>query len=208
MTKSLVKVIAFVGFFALLLSGCKMPASTPPTEEVVSTPIPIQTDELGLETEPADEGEADEGEEQPAPTATLEGDQSPEAEPTATSEPTEVVPVPTITTPAEYTINEGEYAYCLARRFDLNPEDLLSINNLDPDELIEPGTTLQIPQEGSWPGDDRSLLSHPTDHTVSAGETVYSIACDYGDVTPEAIIAVNNLEEPYELSPGQTLFIP
>jgi LysM repeat protein len=43
---------------------------------------------------------------------------------------------------------------------------------------------------------------------VTTGETIYSIACFYGDVSPEAIIAVNQLEEPYDLSPGQALNIP
>ncbi len=207
MTKTLGKVIACVVFFSLILAGCKMPASTPPIEEILTTPIPIQTEDLDFETEPEGD-EVDEGEETSPSTATLVGDEAPEAEPTSTPEPTEVVPVPTVTRPAEYTLREGEYAYCLARRFDLNPEDLLSINDLGPNELVEPGATLQIPQEGSWPGDDRSLLPHPTTHTVSSGETIYSIACDYGDVSPEAIIAVNHLEEPYDLNPGQTLSIP
>ena len=48
------------------------------------------------------------------------------------------------------------------------------------------------------------LNPHPDTYTVEAGDTVYSIACFYGDVSPEAIIAVNQLEEPYELTAGQT----
>jgi LysM repeat protein len=43
---------------------------------------------------------------------------------------------------------------------------------------------------------------------VSSGETIYSIACYYGDVSPEAIIALNGLEEPYKLTAGQKLNIP
>ncbi|MFN2303179.1 MAG: LysM peptidoglycan-binding domain-containing protein, partial [Anaerolineales bacterium] len=103
-------------------------------------------------------------------------------------------------------LKDGEFLYCIARRFDLNVADLISLNNLG--NTVSPGTTIQIPQDSSWPDGSRALLSHPTTHTVSAGETIYSIACTYGDVSPEAIIAVNQLEEPYELSPGQVLNIP
>lgn len=203
MTKKISIVIVSVVLFALVLSGCKMPASkapTTPTGQAMTTPIRIQTDspELMTQTEVA----------KSANTATLGVGESPEAQPTNTPEPTEVIPVPTLTRPAEYTLEEDEFLYCIARRFDLNPQDLLDLNNLGPDDLLSPGMTIQIPQTGSWPGDTRALLPHPTSHTVTQGESIYSIACDYGDVSPEAIIAVNQLEEPYDLTPGQTLNIP
>lgn len=199
MTKNLGNVIVSVVLFALLLSGCKLPASQAPTtppDEIMTTPIRIQTDspELMTQTTVAE----------PANTATLSVDESPAATPTNTPEPTVVVP--TLTRPAEYTVKDGEYPYCLARRFDLNPEDLLSLNNIGGE--VSPGTTLQIPQTGSWPGDNRALNPHPTTHTVASAETIYEIACYYGDVSPEAIIAVNQLEEPYTVTPGQTLNIP
>jgi len=108
----------------------------------------------------------------------------------------------------EYTLKEGEFPFCIARRFNVNPQDLLAVNNIVEGQLVSPGTSLQIPQTGSWPGDTRTLKPHPTTHTVSAGDTVNSIACEYGDVTPEAIIAVNKLEEPYTLTAGQALQIP
>jgi LysM repeat protein len=203
MTKNTGSVIVSLVLFSLLLSGCKLPASTAPdtsTPQVMTTPIRIQTDtpEWMAQTEVAQFTETeqpDTGEEPlPAPTDTLE--------------PTEVVVVPTVTRPTEYTLQEGEFPFCIARRFDLNPEDLLALNNLEMDELVSPGTTLQIPQTGSWQGEGRVRNPHPTTHTVTAGETIYSIACFYGDVSPEAIVAVNNLEEPYDLTPGQTLSIP
>lgn len=201
MTKKFNTVIVCLVFLTLLLSGCKMPASQPPTEEMgeaQTTPIRIQTDspQFMTQTAVAKVPQTDTEETEVAPT------------PTITPEPTEVIPVPTVTTPAEYTVNEGEFPFCIARRFNINPEDLLTLNNIADGQLISPGTTLQIPQTGSWPGDTRTLKPHPTTHTVTAGETVYSIACEYGDVTPEAIIAVNQLEEPYDLTAGQTLQIP
>lgn len=203
MTKQIGKVIVSVVIIALLLSGCKMPASKAPTtppEQIMTTPIRLQTDTPGEMTEiPVEE---------PVHTATLEPGEDAPPPPTNTPEPTIAVAVPTVTRPAEYTLREGEFPYCIARRFNLNIADLLSLNNLSSNALLSPGTTLQIPQTGTWVGEGRVRNPHPTTHTVTTGETIYSIACFYGDVSPEAIIAVNQLEEPYDLSPGQALNIP
>ena len=199
MTKKLGRVIVSAVLFILLLSGCKMPASKAPetaTEEMKTTPIRIQTDspKSAVPTESVKPTDIIPEEVVPTPTNTLP--------------PTEVVAVPTLTRPAEYTLKEGEYIFCIARRFDLNPDDLLEINGLGPNDLLSPGTVLQIPQTGTWEGEGRVRIPHPTGHAVEAGETIYSIACDYGDVSPEAIIAVNGLEEPYDLTVGQMLNIP
>lgn len=198
MTRKLLLGTVSLMLFSLLLTGCKLPASTAPEipeEEMMTTPILIVTEAPVSQT----------------PTAMVL-DPDAEAEEPLTPEPTDIpeptVMVPTVTRPAEYTLRDGEFPFCIARRFDLDPQELLSLNNLGPNTFIEPGTTLQIPQTGTWPGEDRSLRPHPTTHTVTAGETIYSIACFYGPVTPEAIIAVNQLEEPFELTTGQSLSIP
>lgn len=199
MTKKFNTVIVSLVFLTLLLSGCKMPASQPPTEETgeaQTTPIRIQTDSPQFMTQTAVAKAVQTEETEVVPT------------PTNTPEPTEVIPVPTVTKPAEYTLKDGEFLFCIARRFNVNPEDLLEVNGITEGELLSPGTEIQIPQTGTWPGESRTLQPHPTTHIVTAGDTVYSIACEYGDVTPEAIIAVNQLEEPYDLTAGQTLQIP
>jgi len=121
-----------------------------------------------------------------------------------------VVPtgIPTITAPSSYTLRTGEYVYCIARRFDVNPADLLALNGLGPYSVVYSGLTLQIPQSGGgFPG-QRSLLNHPTTYTVVSGDTIYAIACQFGDVTPEAIAYANKLQEPYRLQAGQDLIIP
>ncbi|MDY6873831.1 MAG: LysM peptidoglycan-binding domain-containing protein [Chloroflexota bacterium] len=201
MTKRLPQVIVCVVLLALVLTGCKMPASKAPateTEQAMTTPIRLQTNSPEEKTQTA----VSKGLSSTATTIAL----APTA--TNTPEPTEVIIIPTVTRPAEYTVQEGEFPYCIARRFNLNPADLISVNGLGEGEIVSPGTTLQIPQTGSWTGEGRVRNPHPDTYTVSAGDTVYSIACFYGDVSPEAIIAVNNLEEPYTLTAGQTLDIP
>lgn len=203
MTKRSALVIVSFILFTLMLSGCKLPASKAPvteTDQAMTTPIRIQTDSPTFMTQTAIAK---------APgTATLGEGETAAPTPTNTPEPTEAVVVPTVTRPATYTLKEGEFPYCIARRFNLDPVDLLSINNLSGDQLVSPGTTLQIPSTGSWAGDGRIRNPHPTTYTVDSGETIYSIACYFGDVSPEAIIAVNHLEEPYDLTPGQKLNIP
>lgn len=200
MTKRIMLVIVCLVVMALFLTGCKLPASTPPPlleEEMSTTPIaivtvtPVQpTEDDGEETDP----------EGMVPTEDYFAD------PTSTPLPT--IAVPTLTRPASYTLREGEFPFCIARRFDLDPGALLSLNNLGPNDRPSTGTVLRIPQTGNWTAGDRSLNPHPTTHTVRAGDTIFTIACFYGAVSPEAIIAVNNLQEPYTLTAGQTLDIP
>jgi len=130
-----------------------------------------------------------------------------------TSEPTEAViintPVPAVTTkPTSYTLQEGEYPYCIARRFDVDPGELLSINGLSEGSYFYAGQVLTIPQSGNtYPG-ERSLLARPATYTVKSGDTIYKIACGYGDIDPITIANANNLVAPYTLTAGSTLSIP
>lgn len=108
--------------------------------------------------------------------------------------------------PAEYLLKPGEFPYCIARRFDVDPAELLRINGLSSGEIFYANRTLRIPQSGSFPG-NRALQPHPPTYTVKPGETIYSIACKFGDVDPAAIIQANNLTSATVTS-GQTLNIP
>ena len=111
-------------------------------------------------------------------------------------------------TPNTYKLQSGEFVYCIARRFDVNPNQLLNLNGLTYSSVVYRGMRLSIPQGGGpFPGNP-SLQDHPTWHTVKKGDTINSIACEYGDVYPYAIVHANKLGEPYRLSPGQELYIP
>ena len=110
--------------------------------------------------------------------------------------------------PSTYTLQRGEFPYCIARRFDVNPEELLSINSLSDGSIYYPNLSLRIPQSGSFPG-TRALRSHPTTYTVAASdETVNSVACLFGDVDPSAIAQANGLSVGAALTAGQSLSIP
>ena len=127
---------------------------------------------------------------------------------TCASNPIVVTPLPPGVRPASYTLQSGEFPYCLARRFDVDPDDLLSINGLTPGTVYMPGIILKIPQSGVFPG-DRALAVHPSTYTVSsADQTIFGVACRYGDVDPAAVASANGLSVNSDLSVGQQLKIP
>jgi LysM repeat protein len=127
--------------------------------------------------------------------------------PGTTPLPVIVVATPTPGRPATYTLQPGEFPYCIARRFNVDPADLLSLNGLGAGQNYPSGTTLSIPQTGSYPG-TRALQTHPTQYTVAVNDTFYKIACAFGDVDPAAIAAANGLAISAPLTTGQILNIP
>ena len=151
--------------------------------------------------------------EQAAPTATRSGIK---LEPTKKVDPTAVppTPVPTVMVseypvPDTYTLHSGEFPYCIARRFDIAPSALLSANNLGSSSSISAGTVLTIPENApAYNLGARALRAHPITYVVQSGETVYSIACLFGDVDPRNIEAANNFTGDYVMSAGQTIQIP
>jgi LysM repeat protein len=109
-----------------------------------------------------------------------------------------------------YTLQKGEFPYCIARRCDVDPAELLGLNKLASGEIYYPNMTLNLPQSGKpFPG-TRALRSHPDTYTVAdASLTVYGIACAYGDVDPAAIVQANSgLSLASALTVGQKINIP
>ncbi len=129
----------------------------------------------------------------------------PTATPTATPTVTPIVPV----VPASWEIQKGETLECLARRFDVSLEDLKAANpGLDAWNL-KIGQKIDIPQNSKWPGErSTGLWPRPDIWTVGPDETVYLVACVYGDVWPEEIIQLNNIQDPNDLSGYTELQIP
>jgi LysM repeat protein len=130
--------------------------------------------------------------------------------PTATRVPPTAIAVPTATPgrPATYTLQSGEFPFCIARRFNVSAADLLALNGMDLNSHPAAGTVLKIPQTGTWDSGPRALQDHPTVYTVKAGDTIYSIACAFGDVDPTAIAYANGLTSPYTLTAGEQINIP
>jgi LysM repeat protein len=126
------------------------------------------------------------------------------AEPASTS----VISTGAVGAPSNYTLQAGEFPYCIARRFNINPDQLLSANGISDGSLFKPGLTLTIPKAGPFPG-DRTLHPHPDTYTVdSADTTIAGVACYYGDVLPQEIASANGLSVSSALTIGQHLSIP
>lgn len=216
---------------AILLSGCKLSASTPPA--VTETPdsamstleaelgnIATQTSVAGGEVEsvptqpPSEEGTTTtETAPETAPEATAEPETGTETEatqPPPTQPPSTPVPVATATpgVPETHTLQKGEFPFCIARRYNVNQTELLNLNGLSSSSILPIGYQLKIPQTGNKFTGQRSLIAHPANYTVAAGDTIYTIACEFGSVEPLAIAQANGLESPYTLSSGQVLNIP
>jgi len=106
-------------------------------------------------------------------------------------------------------LQKGEYPYCIARRFNVDPTELLALNGMQNRQTFFSDMVLQIPQSGNlFPG-ERMQKIHPTVYAVSASnETLYTIACAFGDVQPLAIAQANNLPVDSVLYIGQQLNIP
>jgi len=215
--------------FVLALTACTLSASTPPpstptTDSEMST-LEAELGNIATQTAAAGGGSVvvDTPSEPSSPGGTPEGGgptQAPQPEATQAPQPEQPeqpeqnkpakVPKwkPTPGLPQTYTLQKFEFPFCIARRFDLNQNELLSYNGLGLNSVVAVGFTLKIPQTGNHFAGERSLQKHPTTYTVVAGDTIYKIACKFGNVDPSGIADVNDLKSPYSLNPGQKLAIP
>ncbi|HUH98632.1 MAG TPA: LysM peptidoglycan-binding domain-containing protein [Anaerolineales bacterium] len=146
----------------------------------------------------------------------LSSSSTPAVAETFTPAPLTAVPVsgatyaPPSGVPATYTLQQGEFPYCIARRYNVDPDELKSLNGLKSWEIVQPGLVLQMPQSGNpFPG-VRALHNHPDTYTVTGNgdTTLYGVACYYGDLFPDAIAQANNLPLSTVLTAGQQLTIP
>ena len=117
--------------------------------------------------------------------------------------------LPPGTPPPTHVLQKGEWPYCIARRLDVNPEELISLNGLTRGDIYYPNLTLKIPQTGNHFPPPRAFRTHPTTYTVSASDqTVAGVACLFGDVYPSAIAQANGISESAAVTVGQVLSIP
>jgi LysM repeat protein len=125
-----------------------------------------------------------------------------------------------------YTVQPGDNMFRIAVNHNVTLDEMRQAN---PDlvgeaPILQPGQQLQIPGCGGGTTASSDTASTPvpsapdtgsgntttgtgTTYTVAAGDTLYSIARQFG-VTVQAIVNANNLSNPNSLSVGQTLTIP
>jgi len=149
------------------------------------------------------------------PAAALDPTETPSNPVTATGtlpviSTTAVPPTSIAGRPATYTLKKGEWPWCIARRFNIDPGTLLSFNNISAANAqnYQPGVTLNIPQSGAAFPPPRALHAHPVNYVVPQTTTVYGVACYFGDVDPSAILSANTIPNPDNITAGTTLQIP
>jgi LysM repeat protein len=141
-------------------------------------------------------------------TPTQSASPTPSITPSPTPQFTPTYALPTAgTKPPSYTLQPGEFPYCIARRFDVDPKELLTVNFLNSGLMFSPGKVLTIPQSGRTFPTLRALHPHPVSFTVPESQmTVYKVACYFGDVDPAILMQYNRLTSPI-LTFGQVLQI-
>ncbi len=146
------------------------------------------------------------------PNTPISGTPAAPGQPSATSPAAPVAPpTSSVGVPATYALEQGEFPYCIARRFDIDPSELLNHNNLSNAQAraLQPGLVLSIPQGGKAFPSTRALNAHPTSYTVPSPMSVYAVACYFGDLDPSAITSANpNITDPNNIATGTILTIP
>lgn len=206
-------VLLILAFLAVGLVACTLSASTPPPASP-TTDTAMQTLDANL-SNIATQTAAAGGGGQVVPTATAPSEAvDTSGTPTNTQPPPPPPPektdIPEATPgiPKTYKLEKGEFPFCIARRFNVDVGELLSLNGLNLNSVVPVGFTLKIPQTGHDFDGDRSLKKHPTTYEVSSGETIFTIACKFGDVDPYLIAKINDIDAPYTLKSGMKLDIP
>jgi LysM repeat protein len=211
-------IFVLVGIFIFGLTACKLPASKGPQSNSDGFPVPGGSDQtpggIDVSTFATQTAQAN----PPvvvtssAPSENPPASQIPEATavpgaPTDTSAPIVYVTATPGGPPATYTLEQGEFPYCIARRFNVSIAELLSLNGLTINSATSPGQELQIPQTGNPYEGTRALHDHPTTYKIQSGDTLNIIACYFGDVSPDMISLQNNLHST-DLPVGEVLYIP
>jgi LysM repeat protein len=210
--------LLLIGLFVFGLTSCKLPASKGPEVTIEGFPVPggeATSSGIDVSTFATQTAQALSPFITVTPAVPPQNTTSSPIPPEATAAPASPVPTETTIvyvqatpgTPTSYTLQQGEFPYCIARRFNVDINELLSINGLSSSSYTYAGQVLKIPQTGNPFLGERALKPHPDYYTIKSGDTLNTIACSYGDVSPDMIALQNNLSEG-NYSPGDVIIIP
>lgn len=94
-----------------------------------------------------------------------------------------------------YVVKSGDTIHQIARRYSASADDIIFVNQLQNPNILSVGQALIIP-------------NNETRHTVSRGDTLYSIAHRHGVSLPHLISANPQIANPNRIYPGQEVVIP
>lgn len=114
------------------------------------------------------------------------------------------VPPTAVVSQVTYTVQAGDNLSGIAAQFGITWQELAAANNIQaPNYTIYRGQKLVIPGVSATP----VPAAPQKTHVVAAGETLYSIAVQYG-TTVQAIMAANQMTNPDLIRVGQEIVIP
>lgn len=103
-----------------------------------------------------------------------------------------------------HTIEQGQTLWVLASRYDVELDDILTLNGIDDNDLVNPGDEIIISLP---PGvDPPPTATPPKFHVVQSGETPWEIAAEY-DLSLTELYWFNNLREDALIRPGDELIV-
>lgn len=113
--------------------------------------------------------------------------------------------------PDDYPVKSGDTIYSIAWKYELDPFELASWNNISSPYRIYPGQRLNmkpgqeaVVSQSSGPQSTGSTTYRPDSITVRKGDSLYALAQQY-NVSTRQLASMNGLKSPYTIQPGQTL---
>ena len=101
----------------------------------------------------------------------------------------------------KYIVSKGDNIAKIASLYSIQENDIITINKLLNPDILYPGQVLLLPKEAR-----KNISISSNFHIISKGETLYKISKHYNK-SIEDLIAINSLEDPDNLSPGDKIFL-
>jgi LysM repeat protein len=117
----------------------------------------------------------------------------------------------------DYTVQQGDTIYQIARMYDISANDIIRANpEIRNADYVEPGMMLTIPVSGSNPVEYSSAkreiessrpARYPEIYVVRRGDTLYSIAARYQTTVKQLRQANASLKDSDTVYPGQQIIV-
>jgi len=104
-----------------------------------------------------------------------------------------------------HTVQEGDTPYAIANRYGISVDALMAANNITDPTTLQIGQELRIPTDQSK--DSTTVTADSVEYQIESGDTLFSLANQYGSTVDEILTANPGLE-PTSLQVGQTILIP
>ena len=109
-----------------------------------------------------------------------------------------------------YRVRRGDTLGRIARRFGTTVNTLVAMNDVDQPHLIQPGQVLRVPAGQTAAASavhEPTRSQTPQRYRVRRGDTLGRIAKHF-DTTVGTLVAMNDVDQPHLIQPGQILRVP